>query len=92
MTDIVKKVNLGFKKRVGDLAGIKRIVNLHMLRHSYATHLLENGTDLRYIQELLGHKSSRTTEIYTHVSNHQLRKIVSPLDRLAIKINGAEIS
>ena len=79
-------------KRACDLAGIKKIVNLYMLRHSYATHLLENGTDLRYIQELLGHKSSRTTEIYTHVSNHQLRKIVSPLDRLAIKINGYENS
>ncbi len=63
-------------------SGIKKPVTLHWLRHSYATHLLENGTDLRYIQELLGHKSSRTTEIYTHVSTHSLRQIKSPFDDL----------
>ncbi len=63
-------------------AGIKKPVTLHWLRHSYATHLLENGTDLRYIQELLGHSSSRTTEIYTHVSNKAIQKIASPFDTL----------
>lgn len=63
-------------------SGIKKPVTLHWLRHSYATHLLENGTDLRYIQELLGHKSSKTTEIYTHVSTHSLQKIKSPFDDL----------
>lgn len=66
------------------LAGITKPVSLHWLRHSYATHLLESGTDLRYIQEILGHKSSRTTEIYTHVSNKQLAKIKTPFDELEL--------
>jgi integrase/recombinase XerD len=63
-------------------AGLKREVTLHGLRHSYATHLLESGTDLRYIQELLGHRSSRTTEIYTHVTMKSIQKIRSPFDDL----------
>ena len=61
---------------------INKPVTLHWLRHSYATHLLESGTDLRYIQELLGHSSSRTTEIYTHVSRKSLEQIKSPFDSL----------
>lgn len=63
-------------------AKIQKPVTLHWLRHSYATHLLERGTDLRYIQELLGHKSSKTTEIYTHVSIKSIQKIYSPFDDL----------
>ncbi len=63
-------------------AGINKPVTLHWLRHSYATHLLEGGTDLRYIQEILGHSSSRTTEIYTHVSTKSIQKIISPFDSL----------
>lgn len=62
--------------------GITKPVSLHWLRHSYATHLLENGTDLRYIQEILGHKSSRTTEIYTHVSTTSILLVKSPFDDL----------
>lgn len=63
-------------------AGIQKKIRPHTLRHSFATHLLEQGTNLRYIQTLLGHNSPKTTEIYTHVSSKSLEEIKSPLDNM----------
>ncbi len=63
-------------------AGIEKNVHVHTLRHSFATHLLENGVDIRKIQQLLGHSNLQTTQIYTQVSSEELKKIKSPLDTL----------
>ena len=68
-----------------DKAGIKKRITVHTLRHSFATHLLEAGTDIRYIQSLLGHSSGKTTEIYTHITTKGFDQIISPLDKLKIK-------
>lgn len=68
-----------------DAAGIKKDVGIHSLRHSFATHLLDKGTDIRYIKDLLGHFDIRTTERYLHVSKQQLVNIISPLDDLIKK-------
>lgn len=65
-------------------AGIQKQVTVHTLRHSFATHLLENGVNLRYIQSLLGHSSSKTTEIYTHVTTKGMDQLKSPMDLLDI--------
>jgi site-specific recombinase XerD len=67
-----------------DKAGIQKKVSVHSLRHSFATHLLEGGVDLRYIQELLGHQSSKTTERYTHVTEKSIKNILSPLDKIML--------
>jgi integrase/recombinase XerD len=77
-TDTVQRIVRDSAKK----AGIQKHVTPHSLRHSYATHLLEAGTNIRYIQSLLGHSNLNTTQIYTNVANEQLKKIVSPLDKM----------
>ncbi|MDN5290571.1 MAG: integrase/recombinase XerD [Anaerophaga sp.] len=74
----IRKILLTAAKKTG----IKRRITPHMLRHSFATHILEQRTDLRYIQALSGHASTKTTWIYTHVSTQELSKIINPLDEL----------
>ena len=81
-----KKINLKIIQKIFENAlkksGVNKKASCHTLRHSFATHLLENGVDIRIIQKLLGHSKLETTQIYTHVSNFQLKNIKSPLDSL----------
>ena len=72
-------------KNAAQKAGIRKNISPHVLRHSFATHLLENGTDLRYIQALLGHNSTRTTEIYTQVAINNIKNIKSPIELLNLE-------
>jgi len=74
----IQKIIKGTKIR----AGISKKVTPHTMRHSFATHLLEQGTDIRLIQTMLGHSNLNTTQVYTHVSSEQIRKVVNPLDNL----------
>jgi integrase/recombinase XerD len=76
-----------FLKQIAEKAGIKKDIHAHLLRHSYATHNLEQGVDIRYIQEILGHSSSKTTEIYTHVSKKSIAKIPSPFSNINLNKN-----
>jgi len=74
----IQKIIFGLRKR----AGIQKKITPHTLRHSMATHLLEQGTDIRMIQTLLGHSSLSTTQLYTHISSDQIKKVRNPLDGL----------
>ena len=76
-----KAIELVFKKAC-EKSGINKHVTPHSLRHSFATHLMESGVNLRYIQNLLGHQSPETTALYTHVCNQHISKIISPIDTL----------
>lgn len=80
----VKSIQNTFNKAL-ERSGIRKDATVHSLRHSFATHLLEHGTNLRYIQELLGHESSKTTEIYTHITKKGMYNIISPLDNLQVQ-------
>ncbi len=74
----IQKIIKGIRTR----AGVNKKVTPHTLRHSFATHLLEQGTDIRMIQSLLGHSSLNTTQVYTHISTDQIKKVKNPLDGL----------
>jgi len=76
-----RSVQIILRKAV-DNSGVNPYTTIHTLRHSFATHLLAQGMELRYIQALLGHESTKTTEVYTHITERAIAKFVSPLDQL----------
>lgn len=78
-------------KRAVQKSGIKKRVTPHTFRHSYATHLLDQGVDLRYVQLLLGHSRPETTQIYTHVTKNELLKVQSPFDSMIEKGNNIQL-
>ena len=82
----VQKIIQGARRR----AGINRKVTPHTLRHSFATHLLDQGTDIRLIQSMLGHSSLNTTQVYTHISSEQLKRVQNPFDLLLEQQKQAE--
>lgn len=79
-------------RRAVHASGIRKHATVHTLRHSFATHLLEGGTDIRYIQELLGHSSIKTTMVYTHITSGKMAKIVSPLDQMELNLSDSDPS
>jgi len=81
-----------FLKRSVERAGIQKVITPHTLRHSYATHLLESGTDIRYIQALLGHSKPETTMVYTHVQSDAIKKINNPLDLIVAQYKNSQKS
>jgi site-specific recombinase XerD len=81
-----------FLNRACKKAGIHKTVTPHTLRHSYATHLIENGTGLRHVQEPLGHSKPETTMIYTHIAKKDMLSIKSPLDTALMKLSPSEKS
>ena len=79
-------------KTAARLKTLEKKASVHTLRHSFATHLLESGTDIRYIQKFLGHSSIKTTTIYTHLTKSAVDKIQSPLDRMVDENNKKKLS
>ncbi len=81
-SSLISRLIFAYSSALSNL--IRKMVTIHTLRHCFGTHLLENGTDLRYIQALMGHASSKTTEIYTHITTKGFKQIEDPMDKLDV--------